>query len=170
MPQVGCAWVIGTKNVWTNVLMKKTRQGEMFRINVKEKILRFEMNRIRWAITRLRDLNLSPLPAKLVISSVFTHCTYPSTWTRSCLKITKKINHFLFTIDYTKWRDTAQTQIKRFINSCFVPGKKPKDKYLEWIFFEQPNMQTGINFCRRWGIRKTGIGRRNSQPFDKNSS
>lgn len=62
----------------------------MFRINVKEKILRFEMNRIRWAITRLRDLNLSPLPAKLVISSVFTHCTYPSTRTRSCLKITKK--------------------------------------------------------------------------------
>lgn len=169
MPQVGCVWVIGTKNVWTNVLMKKIRQGEMFRINVKEKILRFEMNRIRWAITRLRDLNLSPLPAKLVISSVFTHCTYPSTRTRSCLKITKKINHFLSTIDCTKWRDTAQTQIKglSILVSCLEKNRKTNI----WNWYFSSNL-----ICRRESIsvdaealKKTGIGRRNSQPFDKNS-
>lgn len=163
--------LLAQQHVWTNVLMKKIRQGHMFRINVKEKILIFEMNRIRWVITRLRGLlHLSPLPAKLVLSSVFTHCTCPSTWTKSCLKITKKINHFLSTIDFTKWRDMAQTQIKglSILVSCLEKNRKTNI----WNGYFSSNL-----ICRRDSIsvdaealKKTGIGRRNTQPFDKNSS
>lgn len=44
----------------------------MFRINVKEEILIFEMNTIRWVITRPRGLNLGPLPAL----TSFIQCRY----------------------------------------------------------------------------------------------